>query len=242
MKNATSTAIATNGQVLATHPLATLTAHFDLGMTGQQIPFFRRMVNEIIGAENDLFHNHDERGRVRYRYPLVQYKTLQRKAVLLGIGAEGIAAVQAFLDHPEFRAIRQSIGADDFLLSSLETDELHLHAQPVNTYRLHHWLALNDANACRWRGERNMVARLRLLEGALASHILKFCSAIHWQLPPHSLEVKLEDCCEHRVRFKDNPFTAFDIGFCTNISLPNLVGLGKAVSHGFGTVIPPNVP
>lgn len=236
MKNISSLSQTANGEALATKALTTLAVQFDMQLSGAEIPRFRRMVNDIIGAENDLFHNHDERGKHKYRYPLVQYKTANGNALLLGIADAGVLAVQAFLEHSKFREVRDKVASENFLLTSHEHDELLLHRKPVNSYRLHHWLALNDANARRWREDKNMVARLHLLEGALAGHILKFCSAIQWRLPPHSLLVQLTDCRERRVRFRGNPFTAFDIRFRTNITLPNYVGLGKAVAHGFGVL------
>jgi hypothetical protein len=39
------------------------------------------------------------------------------------------------------------------------------------------------------------------------------------------------------MKYKGISFAAFDVLFKTNVSLPNYTGLGKGVSHGFGTVV-----
>ena len=38
------------------------------------------------------------------------------------------------------------------------------------------------------------------------------------------------------AKFKDVKMTAYDLRFTCNVSLPNYIGLGKGVSHGFGTI------
>lgn len=224
-------------EVLASKLLSTLTVKFDFDIENAQIPQFRSLINLLLGEENDLFHNHQPDGKVKYRYPLVQYKVIDGKACLLGIGEDGVAAVQSLLDQPALRTLISEQNDHNLMISSLETDDLMLFREPTQTYQISQWLALNEINARKWQDDKNMVARLQLLENTLAAHILKFCSAIRWQLPPKSLVVSLSECKERRVRFKGVPFMAFDVAFKTNIMLREYVGLGKGVSHGFGVVM-----
>jgi hypothetical protein len=39
------------------------------------------------------------------------------------------------------------------------------------------------------------------------------------------------------IQLKMINFASFDVKFKSNVSIPNFVGLGKGVSHGFGTVV-----
>jgi len=39
------------------------------------------------------------------------------------------------------------------------------------------------------------------------------------------------------VKYKNHRFVSFDLKFKTNVSLPNYIGLGIGVAHGFGTVV-----
>ena len=44
------------------------------------------------------------------------------------------------------------------------------------------------------------------------------------------------DLIEKQTQFKDQKMLAFSGNFVTNAVLPDLAGIGKAVSRGFGTV------
>ena len=43
------------------------------------------------GSQNLLFHNHEPDERLRYRYPLIQYKRIHRKAAIICVGV-GVSA------------------------------------------------------------------------------------------------------------------------------------------------------
>lgn len=194
----------------------------------------RKTVSAIAGADDDLLHNHASRERVIYRYPLVQYKSILGEGAILGIGPEGCRSLENLLVTEAFTAIFSENG-----IMGLEKDnlELQLSEQATHPYRLHNYIALNENNLKDWRERPSLPARAALLERCLTGHILKFCSAIQWLLPPKSLQVELLDYRSHTTRAFDNPFLAFDVLFRTNITLPEHIGLGKAVSHGFGTVM-----
>ena len=103
---------------------------------------------------------------------------------------------------------------------------------------MQHWLALNEENYRTWLELDDLSERVALLERVLAAHLLSFAKGMQWQLPEH-MEVKLVDMVQHRtVRYHDVPLMAFDVVYKTNLELPTLIGLGKAVSHGYGWQIP----
>jgi hypothetical protein len=158
---------------------------------------------------------------------------------LLGLGETGEEALARLTQQPDFREACRHFSSDgpSFLLAEQTTDTLLLHTDPIHTCRLHNYIALNEKNLADWQEHQSLPARAALLERCLTAHILKFCSAIRWQLPPKSLQVELLDFRSHTTRAFDNPFLAFDVLFRTNITLPQGIGLGKAVSHGFGVVM-----
>ena len=193
----------------------------------------RKTVSAIGGAEDDLLHNHASRDRVIYRYPLVQYKSISEKAAILGIGDEGCKSLENLLKMKDFTAIFSDNGITGI---EKETDILQLHPTPQQTYRIHDYIALNANNLHEWINNPSLPARAALLERCIVGHILKFASAIKWLLPPRSLQVELLDFRFRNTRAFDNNFLAFEVMFRTNITLPEGIGLGKAVSHGFGIV------
>ncbi|GAB4499692.1 MAG: hypothetical protein OHK0019_37130 [Saprospiraceae bacterium] len=224
-------------ETLSTHPLRFGISQLDYALRAGEVPAFRRFVNLFVGQDNDLFHNHEAPGKYRYRYPLVQYKSLDRKATLVGLADAGVGALNALLEHPEFRERCIEWIGEQFAVTEQITDTLLLNTAPVHNYRLQNYIALNEKNLADWQNNQSLPARSALLERCIVGHILKFCSAIQWLLPPKSLQVELLDYRSHKTTAFDNPFLAFDVLFRTNITLPEHIGLGKAVSHGFGTVM-----
>ncbi|MFN8304376.1 MAG: CRISPR-associated endonuclease Cas6 [Saprospiraceae bacterium] len=210
----------------------------DAPLQPAEIPRLRRIINTYVGGENDLFHNHISREQYHYRYPVVQYKSVEGKAALLGISDSGCSAIGHLLQHERFLAIFRQEGMNAHLLAEQTTETLDLLERPMYEYRIEDYIALNDRNLADWRYHRGMVFRAQLLERCLVGHCLKFASAIAWQLPPRSLEISLLDYRATNVRSFDINFLAFRIDFLSNMRLPEWIGLGKAVSHGFGSVLP----
>lgn len=214
-----------------------LTAKLDLPLRFHQIPQLRGALVEAAGRQFDFLHNHQVGDQAyHYRYPLVQYKVNKGRAMLLGIN-EGADVLREVL--LSVRNIQLN-GADlPLRLYQLKEQEytLKLSNQPRH-YRLQHWLALNEENYRTWLELDDLSERVALLERVLAAHLLSFAKGMQWQLPEH-MEVKLVDMVQHRtVRYHDVPLMAFDVVYKTNLELPTLIGLGKAVSHGYGWQIP----
>ena len=62
-----------------------LVIYFENEITPQEIPLFRGAIINSIDSDSLLFHNHTELG-VRYGYPLIQYKSIAGRAVIVWIG------------------------------------------------------------------------------------------------------------------------------------------------------------
>lgn len=229
-------------EIIAEHPLKLTSLHFDLPLATEEIETFRKLVNRFIGAEDDRFHNHQSGGKFMYRYPVVQYKSLQQKASLLGLGEAGAEALERLKQRAEFREACQSFSDERsaFLLSETNTETLFLHSVPVHHNLLDNYIGLNEHNLAKWYERPSLPARSALLETCLVGHILKFCSAIQWLLPSKSLQVELLDFSSHTTRAFGHPFLAFQAHFRTNITLPPGIGLGNKVSIGFGMVGTPH--
>jgi len=73
-----------------------------------------------------------------------------------------------------------------------------------------------------------------LLNRNLVGNILSMSKSLDYQVPDKikcHIEVK-----EQSSSLKGNEITAFRGFFVTNFQIPDLLGLGKSVSRGFGTV------
>jgi Cas6b C-terminal domain/Cas6b N-terminal domain len=215
-----------------------LNATFDIPLLPHQLPKWRGALAEHAGWEDERFHNHQgEKSRVHYRYPSVCYRAQGEKAALWAF-EEGVTAIQDMLLRSD-GTLRM-----DGKTHRLRIDEFDIKDYPLSMtdipqpYFLKNWLALNEDNFKTWDKLPSLTARTAMLEQILASNIIAFAKAIKWQ-PPQRLEVSLIQMrSTHTVPHKGVPMVAFDVSFSANITLPEGLGLGKAVSHGFGVVAP----
>ncbi|MEZ4961211.1 MAG: CRISPR-associated endonuclease Cas6 [Saprospiraceae bacterium] len=237
-------------------PLPLTTLHLNIPLRHSGIYSFRGLVAEIIGWEEDLFHNHDnspssENGsrqsmnRYKHRYPLIQYKVRKGKAAILGMG-EGAVKLRTLID-----ADGLIFGGKFPILERRDENfQMGMTDHPQH-YRLRHWLPLNASNHERWqelREEDDLAPKRLELERILTAHLLAFAQGAKFEVPrPRGLEVRLEKFYgPEQVRsFGRSILLAFDAKFSANMTVPAGAGIGKASSIGFGQVWPsrgPKVP
>ncbi len=206
---------------------------FQLPLQRRDIAGFRASIARAAGYEQDLLHNHREDGSVQYRYPMVQYRSEQGKAALIGIN-EGRDAIfewyqkagDQLLWNKQFHMVRvENLNVQEY--------EIQYHAQPQR-YKLTQWLALNDKNYQNWQSMAGLKDRSAELERVLAAHILTFCRAVNWRLPERLVVCITDIHSIERTRFLGINLMGFDLSFQSNLVLPEGIGLGKGVSHGFG--------
>jgi hypothetical protein len=96
-------------------------------------------------------------------------------------------------------------------------------------------MALNQENFKRYRALERTDEKQNLLNTLLRNNILSFFKGVGvWLEAPVTATGIFT---EHATQFKDQPMLAFSGEFSTNVVLPEFIGIGKAVSRGFGTVV-----
>ena len=201
-----------------------------------QLPEFRKLINVFMGATNDLFHNHKSNDSYNYRYPLIQYKTIDTKAALLGITPNGVDALKTLMNNENFKEQCTLWLGDQFFMTTETKETLTLSAACNHTFHVHKYLCFNEENIKKWNSYTSIAKKAALIEQCIVAHILKFASGIQWQLPPRALEVNLLDFKPYQTKAHDRSFLAFEVDFQANITLPEYIGLGKSVSLGFGVL------
>ncbi len=177
-----------------------------------------------------LFHNHDEQGGYLYRYPLIQYKIIEGRAHILGIGAGGDALCRLFpdLDHLEIEGRKIPLREKQIIRSQKEFGWV---AEPV-TYRfLCPWKALNQKN---YRIRQREGERRSRLEAILTGNILSMAKGLDYFVSERiSVQGRFNPV---QVPFKNQPMIAFHGFFQTSFRIPDLLGLGSSCARGYGTV------
>lgn len=214
--------------------IPTLTICFANNIRFAELNLFRGAVISKVPAELTLFHNHTVHG-FRYRYPLIQYKSIGGKAAIVCIG-EGTDAIGNFFVNADFD-LQIGTRAEHFAVERIDAQRVII--QPWQSefhYTLRKWLPLNQENHVQYQSLEGVAAKALFLQKILIGNILSMCTGL-------DIHIEEEITCEivtlsemKKYIYKGVSMFGFDIEFKTNLSLPNYIGLGKGVSLGYGMV------
>lgn len=185
-------------------------------------------------ADEVLVHHHRSDGSLLYAYPRVQFKILQKTALLLGIaeGSELLSRLWLKVDHT-------TIGNENLpVLESKIIKKIETFGETIKPeqYRfLTPWIALNQKNERRYGKEKIRQKRFALLEKIMVGNCLSLSKSLGY-----TISIKLKADCsglqEVKCSLKGIPMRGFVGSFQINFLFPNRIGLGKSVSRGFGTI------
>lgn len=212
----------------------TLLINFKNEISQWEIPLFRGCVIQSMENANLLFHNHDD-DKLRYAYPLIQYKRINKQASIVCIG-EGTEAMGEFFGscNFQFQLGERCLQMD---INHIETNYTQIEvADSGTTYMLRKWLPFNSDNFNTYNNTSGLVQRLFFLQKILIGNMLSFCKGIGVSVDKE-IHCEITDVINERFYIhKGNKKIGFDIAFKTNLVLPEFIGLGRGVSMGFGTV------
>jgi Cas6b C-terminal domain/Cas6b N-terminal domain len=213
-----------------------LAIQFNIPLKFNMIPKWRGAVAEHVGLEDERFHNHlGAKDKYHYRYPTICYRSQQGKAALWTFGEGTQAMMELFAQASA--ALTMNGSPYQLSISNCEAYEHTLQMpEEMMPYYLYNWLPLNEQNIKHWDKLSDDPTKMAFLEQILASNIIAFAKAVTWQLPIR-LEVRIMTIHrQHQTKHKGVNMLSFDISFNANIILPTGLGLGKAVSHGYGVL------
>lgn len=172
--------------------------------------------------------------KYRYAYPLVQYKVLRQVPTLVGLGEGAGLLAQLFLRMRELH-----IDAETFpvLSKHIRHEQAPIGmADDLIEYRFDTlWMALNQANHRDYQ-RYTETERVAQLKRVLTSQLLALFREFGLWLESHERIMLRLSVQERTTQFKNQTMVAFTGGFLANVILPDGLGLGKAVSRGFGSI------
>lgn len=215
--------------------IRTFLIKFTAEIRQSEIPLFRGAINAILEENHSiLFHNHTDDG-FRYSYPLIQYKRIGGKAAIMCVG-EGTEVIGEFFSRQE---ISLQIGKRSIVC---EVDEIVAKYHNITIteelipYRIRKWLPFNSENYETYMKAKGIVEKYQILEKIMTGNILSMAKGLEMTIET-PLCVKLEKIIDtYNVTFKGIKMMSFDLDFMANITMPDFLGLGKGVSHGFGNI------
>lgn len=214
--------------------LRTLVLRFSTPIDMWEIPELRGAVIKATGAQSLFFHNH-EGEKLRYAYPLVQYKRIGGKAAIVFVGD----GVEAAADYFKSNTVEAMLGARPV---RLELEHADAHVTTVNTwddsfhYSIRKCLPLNQCNYAAYTHTDSLTERYAIIERAMTGNILSMAKGVGLHIDGR-ISLTLTASHNHRkYEYKGVNMLGFDLEFDTNVSLPDYIGLGKGASRGFGTI------
>jgi len=179
-----------------------------------------------------LLHHHSA-DKLIYDYPRVQYKVIDGQHLVLGID-EGVEVLKEIYDQYEslrlgsmtYNVIGQEFGVKQRELSVSDEYCVYTFKTP--------WLALNQANYQKFYACKNRMERLELLSRTLIGNLLSMSKSFGYAVPQRIEAVV--DVNAAKTHLKGVSVMAFHGRFTTNFEIPELLGIGKSVSRGYGAV------
>lgn len=195
----------------------------------------------FIGTEfkkfSELHHHSNSKDgkKLIYGYPKIQYKINRNRAIILAIGEENISILRHMvlnlkdlrLGHNIYNIVEIKANYDEPEFKITDDNEL-------KSYEFHSpWIALNVKNYQKFQAS-TIEDRRSLLKKILIGNILSMSKYLGYTVPS---QIKADiEIFPIKTIFKKVDMIGFKGKFEINFLIPDYLGIGKGVSHGFGTV------
>lgn len=179
-----------------------------------------------------LLHHHYDKNKFLYRYPLVQYKKIDRAYYIIGLeeGAEILKNIWSEIHEINIEGKIIPVNEKELLFKNLEIGETE---KPISYKFKTPYLPLNQNNYEEYK-LMPYIERKEKLQKIIINNIISFCKAINYTVLER-LNVSI-DLTAGKSVLKGTLMLSFRGTFKVNFLLPDFIGLGKSVSRGFGTI------
>ena len=215
--------------------LPQLIIRFKNQITQREIPVFINAIVKKAIENNVQFHQYMVSG-YHYRYPCIQFKRISEQAVIICIG-EGTESIGGFFSSlgGQIHFAEKEVAIE---IENVKAEKILVQAWDNNfTYTIRKYLPFSNRYFIEFQKICETFLHYDLIERILKANISLFFKSIgiHSDRDVTCKLVELEE--KTKVKYKNHTFVSFDLKFKTNVSLPEYIGLGIGVSHGFGTVV-----
>lgn len=178
-------------------------------------------------------HNHADKDKYIYSYPLVQYKVIDGVATFIAVN-EVVKTLMEVIYEVEEIDIKDriiTIMEKGYKVSKAELSDCQ---EMINYKFVSPWMALSQKNYNSYINA-DEAGKQELLKRILIGNIISLSKYLNYTIQ-NRLQVDV-DLKEYNINFKNQSMTAFKGSFKVNFKIPDYLGLGKSVSRGFGTII-----
>lgn len=190
--------------------------------------FFATEFNNYI-----LLHQHNG-GNFIYKYPLIQYKIINKVPIILSI-KEGIDVMKNIYNKYHRINLAGNIYEIMEKVINVKEEEIGIQNISLDYSFLTPWLALNEENYERYKKLQTRQERKELLKKILVGNIISMSKSLGYTVP-EIIKADIINFRRIRTSLKGTPMLGFLGTFKVNFEIPDYWGIGKSVSRGFGTV------
>ncbi len=209
-----------------------LIIHFSTPLITNLLPSFRGAIAKLAGLDSTLFHNHIGDTDYRFKYPLIQYKLVKGRPMLVCI-EEAIEELDTLFANENQYLDLQGI---KYPLTIERISPLEHTLQVWDTlleYKITNWIALNTNNYTLFQTMDTVEKQNEMLANILKANILSMAKGIDWNIEKE-IQVIVNAQESKWAKDKQNNILIFQADFLVNIYLPLYWGIGKSSSKGFG--------
>ena len=182
--------------------------------------------------ELGLLHNHDGDG-YRYGVPLVQYKVVNEKGVIIGLQAGSEVLKKIAFDREDYRLGEKTLHVLEREVRVREV-QFGISAAMMEYRFFTPWMALNRDNYHKYVRVCPDKQKV-LLKKILVGNLISLSKGVGYTVS-EKIEVGSLKLTEVPIKLKGTPMLGFSGRFVVNFTVPELWGIGKSASRGFGTV------
>ena len=175
------------------------------------------------------FHHHTELAHQSYHYPLIQYKKIDEKLLVLGLNEYSKVV---FNQISQLDKVVSEKGKHEITSVELMTQSFDIKEEETEYEFVSPWIALNQKNYQTYQTLKGK-EKDRFLEKILVGNLLSTLKGLGIRID-FQLLVRIKKVYPVKTHVHHNDFEGFLGTILTNVSLPKYVGIGKSVSKGFG--------
>ncbi|MEA3451586.1 MAG: CRISPR-associated endonuclease Cas6 [Bacteroidota bacterium] len=214
--------------------LRTTTIQFpEISLKTRDAHKLRGYFGNLFKEHSELLHNHYADGSAKYKYPLVQYKVINKIPHLVGVEEGGKLLMDLFLkiQNINIQGVDYEINSKNITNKITEIGDF----TELNEYKFETlWMGLNQNNHKKYQELKTQEDKNTFLNKQIQNNILAFYKGVEFYTKDRIMASS--KLIEKTTKFKDKNMLAFSGHFVTNAILPNLIGIGKSVSRGFGSI------
>ena len=206
----------------------------NIKLKSAQIHKFRGFVGNLF-KDYDLIHNHMSNGNPIYRYPLIQFKLIEKTPAIIAVTDQAIRIFseifmkmdEVIIDGAVIPVYEKDLKVEDVDFGYSNETYMYEFVSP--------WIGLNQKNFRKYIDEGSY-EKNQMLKRIMTGNVLSMAKYLDCWLSKDQ-HIKTEHNLQKiKVNLKSKSMTAFGGIFKINFLIPDYLGIGKSVSRGFGAV------